>query len=187
MNKNVEGKRVAILATNGFEESELKSPKSALIVAGVKVDVVSIEGETIRGWSGKDWGDYHPVDRFVSAARADDYDMLVIPGGLYNPDTLRTNADALRLTREFFKQKKPIAAICHGPWVLISAGVVKGLKMTSYPSVKDDLMNAGANWVDQQVVCDRGLVTSRSPDDLDAFNAKILEELAEGRHERRVA
>lgn len=187
MANSVEGKRVAILATNGFEESELKSPKSALIVAGVKVDVVSPEEQMIRAWSGKDWGEYHPVDRLVSSAKAEDYDMLVIPGGVHNPDTLRVNEDALRFTREFFEQKKPVAAICHGPWVLISAGVIKDRKVTSYPSVKDDLINAGAKWEDKEVVVDRGLVTSRNPGDLDAFNEKVLEELAEGRHERQVA
>lgn len=189
MKQSVEGKRVAILATNGFEESELKSPKSALIVAGVKVDVVSLDEGAIRGWSGpkKDWSDFHPVDRLVSSAKADDYDMLVIPGGVFNPDSLRINDDALQFTRAFFEQHKPVGAICHGPWVLISAGVVDGRTMTSYPSIKDDLSNAGAKWVDKEVVVDKGLVTSRSPKDLDAFNAKLLEELAEGKHERQVA
>jgi len=189
MKKTVEGKRVAILATNGFEESELKSPKSALIVAGVVVDVISPEDGSIRGWSGpaKDWGDFHPVDRSVTDAKAEEYDMLVIPGGLYNPDTLRTNEDALRFTRDFFVQHKPVAAICHGPWVLISAGVVKGRTMTSYPAVKDDLINADAKWIDKEVVVDKGLVTSRNPGDLEAFNKKVLEKLAEGKHDRQVA
>lgn len=187
MKKNVEGKRVAILATNGFEESELTSPRAALIDAGVSVDVVSLGRDAIRGWSNKDWSDLQPVDRIVSEVKADDYDMLIIPGGMFNPDTLRTNEDALTFTRDFFKQHKPVAAICHGPWVLISAGVLKGRKLTSYPSVKDDLINAGAEWQDKEVVVDRGLVTSRTPDDLDAFNKKVLEELAEGKHDRQVA
>lgn len=189
MKQSVEGKRVAILATNGFEESELTSPKAALIDAGVKVDVVSIEEGSIRSWSGpdKNWGNSQPVDKPVSNAKADDYDMLVIPGGLYNPDSLRVNEDALRFTREFFDQRKPVGAICHGPWVLISAGVVDGRNMTSYSSIKDDLSNAGAKWHDKEVVVDQGLVTSRSPKDLEAFNKKVLEELAEGKHDRRVA
>lgn len=189
MTKQVKGKRVAILATHGFEESELKSPKSALAEAGVVVDVVSPEGESIRAWSGpeKNWGDYYPVDRSLDSAKADDYDMLVIPGGLYNPDTLRTNQDALKFTRDFFVQKKPVAAICHGPWVLVSAGVIKDRTVTSYASIKDDVVNAGAKWVDKEVVVDRGLVTSRNPGDLEAFNKKVLEELAEGKHERQVA
>jgi protease I len=185
----VEGKRVALLATHGFEQSELQSPKAALIDAGVKVDVISLEKGEIRGWSGadKNWGESCPVDKVVSAVKADDYDMLVIPGGMYNPDSLRSNQDALRFTRDFFEQHKPVGAICHGPWVLISAGVVDGRTMTSYKSIKDDLSNAGAKWVDKEVVCDRGLVTSRTPDDLNAFNQKILEELAEGKHARQVA
>lgn len=189
MKRSVEGKKVAILATDGFEESELTSPKSAFINAGVQVDVVSLNEGTIKGWSApnKDWGESQPVDKLVANVKADDYDMLLIPGGLYNPDSLRVNEDALRFTREFFDQKKPVGAICHGPWVLISAGVVDGRNITSYPSIKDDLSNAGAKWHDKEVVVDQGLVTSRSPKDLEAFNKKILEELAEGKHDRRVA
>lgn len=187
MKKNVEGKRVAILAADGFEESELKSPKAALIEAGVKVDVISLEKGEVRGWSNKDWSGTCPVDKVITEVKADDYDMLVIPGGMYNPDTLRTDQNALRFTRDFFEQHKPVAAICHGPWVLISAGVVDGRTMTSYPSIKDDLGNAGAKWVDKEVVVDKGLVTSRSPKDLEAFNKKVLEELAEGKHARQVA
>lgn len=189
MKRSVTGKHVAILATNGFEESELISPKNALKDAGVEVDIVSLEEGTIRGWSGpdKNWGDSQAVDKIVENAKAEDYDMLVIPGGLYNPDTLRANEDALRFTREFFDQRKPVGAICHGPWVLISAGVIDGRNVTSYASIKDDLCNAGAKWHDKEVVVDQGLVTSRSPKDLDAFNKKLLEELAEGKHDRRVA
>ena len=187
MKRHVEGKRVAILAANGFEESELTSPKATLTEAGVKVDVVSLEKGEIRGWSNKDWSGTCPVDKLVTEVKAEDYDMLVIPGGMYNPDSLRTNKDALRFTRDFFEQHKPVAAICHAPWVLISAGVVDGRTMTSYPSVKDDLSNAGAKWVDKEVVVDKGLVTSRTPKDLEAFNKKVLEELAEGKHARQVA
>lgn len=189
MKRSVEGKRVAILAADGFEESELTSPKSALVGAGVEVDIVSLKAGFIRGWSGpdKNWGGSQTVDKTIANVKADDYDMLVIPGGLYNPDTLRANPDALRFTRDFFEQHKPVGAICHGPWVLISAGVVDGRNMTSYASIKDDLSNAGAKWHDKEVVVDHGLVTSRSPKDLEAFNKKILEELAEGKHSRQVA
>ena len=187
MSYSLKDKRVAILAANGFEESELQSPRQTLKAAGVKVDIVSAEENTVKAWAKTDWGEEYPVDRALAEASADDYDMLIIPGGLYNPDTLRNDKDALAFTRDFFEQHKPVGAICHGPWVLISAGVVSGRDVTSYPSIKDDLINAGANWHDREVVCENGLVTSRSPEDLEAFNNKLIEELAEGKHKRQVA
>ncbi|WP_041521828.1 type 1 glutamine amidotransferase domain-containing protein [Gilvimarinus agarilyticus] len=187
MSYSVKGKRVAILAANGFEESELQSPRQTLKAAGAEVEIVSAEENTVKAWAKTDWGDDYPVDRALAEASADDYDMLIIPGGLFNPDSLRSDADALNFTRRFFEQHKPVGAICHGPWVLISAGVINDRDVTSYPSIKDDLVNAGANWHDQEVVCENGLVTSRSPEDLEAFNNKLIEELAEGKHKQQVA
>lgn len=187
MSKSVKGKQVAILATDGFEESELTSPREALKAAGVEVDIVSLKSGKITSWAKTNWGKEYPVDKTLEEASSEDYDMLVLPGGLFNPDTLRSNDDALDFTREFFEQHKPVAAICHAPWVLISAGVIGGRDLTSYHTVQDDVVNAGGTWHDQAVVCDSGLVTSRSPDDLEAFNSKLLEELAEGKHSRQVA
>lgn len=187
MSKSVKGKRVAILATDGFEESELSSPREALQSAEVETDIVSLKSGQIAAWAKTNWGKDYPVDKTLDEVSSDDYDMLIIPGGLFNPDTLRADKKALAFTRGFFEQHKPVAAICHGPWVLISAGVVSGRDLTSYHTVKDDLVNAGANWHDKSVVCDSGLVTSRSPDDLEDFNRKMLEELAEGKHQRQVA
>jgi protease I len=181
---DLSGKRVAVLATDGFEESELLEPKKALESAGAKVDVVSPEPGRIRGWRHTNWGTDVPVDTPIADARVEDYDALVLPGGVMNPDHLRTNAQAVTLVRDFYEAGKPIAAICHGPWTLVEAGVVRGLTMTSWPSLKTDLLNAGASWVDQEVVVDRGLVTSRKPDDLAAFNRKTIEEIAEGAHRR---
>jgi len=180
-------KRVAILATNGFEESELTSPKEAMESKNIQVDIVSLESGMIKAWSDGNWSNEYEVDKTLNEVTANDYNALVLPGGVINPDQLRTNEDALVFVRDFFKQKKPVAAICHAPWTLISADVVKGRKMTSYKSIKDDLINAGANWVDQEVVCDSGFVTSRNPDDLPAFNKKIIEEIREGKHEKQHA
>lgn len=168
-------KRVAILLTNGFEEVEMTSPKKAMEDEGFQVDLVSPETNKIKAWKEKNWSGEYPVDAQVKEASSQDYDALMLPGGVMNPDYLRRSEEALEFVREFFKQGKPVAAICHAPWVLISAGEVKGRKMTSFPSLKIDLENAGAQWVDQEVVVDQGLVTSRSPDDLEAFNAKIIE------------
>ncbi|MBU2884617.1 type 1 glutamine amidotransferase [Gilvimarinus agarilyticus] len=187
MSTSVQGKTVAILAADGFEESELASPREALTSAEVNVEIVSPNGWQITAWAKTSWGQEYTVDKTLEDANSDDYDMLIIPGGLFNPDTLRTDPAALEFTRDFFQQHKPVAAICHAPWVLISAGVVKDRDVTSYPSVKDDLINAGARWHDRSVVVDNGLITSRSPDDLEDFNAKILEELTEGKHKRQVA
>lgn len=180
MDKPLNGKRIAVLATHGFEQSELLEPKKALEQAGARVDVISPESGAIKGWNHTTWGEEVKVDRLVDEAKAADYDGLLLPGGVMNPDKLRMNRPAVRLVRDFFDQKKPMAAICHGPWLLVEAGVVKGLKITSWPSLQTDIRNAGGDWVDQECVVDRGVVTSRKPDDLPAFNRKAIEEFAEG-------
>lgn len=182
MSEQLSETRVAILATNGFEESELAEPRRALQEAGASVDIVSPQSGSIRAWAKTDWGDSYPVDRSLDQAQEGDYDALVVPGGVINPDALRIDEAAVRFTRSFFDAGKPVAAICHGPWVLINADVVKGRRMTSWPSVARDLQNAGAEWVDEEVVVDQGLITSRKPADLEAFNAKLLEEIREGQH-----
>jgi protease I len=179
------GKRFAILATNGFEQSELEEPKKALEAAGARADVVSLNQGQIRGWRHTDWGNSVAVDVPIERANSDEYDGLVLPGGVINPDKLRMDPEAVDFVRAFVAAGKPIAAICHGPWTLINAGGVRGRKMTSWPSLQVDLENAGAHWIDQPVVVDQGLVTSRKPDDLPAFNRKMVEEFAEGRHPRR--
>lgn len=184
MASELNGKMVAILATNGFEQSELVEPRDALWAAGATTHIVSPEAGIIKGWKQKDWGDTVEVDRTLTDASVDDYDALVIPGGQINPDLLRADAAAVRFVRAFFDAGKPIAAICHGPWLLVEAGIARGLRLTSYPSIRTDMVNAGARWVDEEVVVDHGVVTSRRPDDLPAFNAKLIEEVAEGRHNR---
>ena len=176
-------KRIAILATNGFEESELKSPKEFLEQQGWTAEIVSPESGSIRSWAEKNWGPDYTVDVTLDDVDAANYDALVLPGGVINPDKLRTDEKALQFVRTFFEAGKPVAAICHGPQTLISAGVVKDRTLTSYPSVKTDLINAGAQWVDQEVVVDKGLVTSRTPEDLPAFNKKMAEEIREGKHQ----
>ena len=183
MAKPLAKKKVAILAANGFEQSELIEPKKALRAAGAKVFVVSPESGTVRAWKETKWGTKVKVDVPLSEAKAEDYDALVLPGGLMNPDSLRRNEWALQLVRAFFESGKPVGAICHGPWTLIDAGVVAGRRMTSYESIQTDLKNAGAIWVDEEVVCDNGLVTSRKPSDLPAFNQKLIEEIGEGLHQ----
>lgn len=175
-------RKIAILTENGFEESELFSPKQALEEAGATVHVISPQQEKVRAMKEHQWSVECKVDKNISDVHADDYDGLLLPGGVFNPDKLRMNAEALAFIKEFFSAGKPVAAICHGPQTLISAGVVRGRKMTSYPSIKQDMMNAGVNWVDEEVVVDQGLVTSRSPKDLPAFNRKMIEEFAEGVH-----
>lgn len=180
-------KRIAILATNGFEESELKSPKEAMEKEGFQVDIVSLESGKIKGWSDGNWSNEYEVNYTLDQVTAKDYNALVLPGGVINPDKLRRSEKALDFVREFFKQSKPVAAICHAPWTLISAEVVEGRKMTSFFSIRKDLENAGANWVDQEVVVDQGFVTSRNPDDLPAFNSKLIEEIKEGKHEQQHA
>jgi len=185
--KDLSSKRVAIVATDGFEQSELVEPKKALEAAGATTEVISLQSGRIRGWAGKDWGDEVAVDAVIDDASADDYDALVLPGGVMNPDKLRTNDAVLAFVRAFFEQGKPVGAICHGPWTLINAGVVKGRHLTSWPSLQADLQNAGATWTDEEVVSQDGLVTSRKPADLPAFNRKLIEEIAEGVHAGRTA
>ena len=182
------GKSVAFLATNGVEQVELTSPWEAVIAAGGTPALVSTEQGDITAMQG-DWehGESFPVDHHVGSAEPSAFDALVMPGGTLNADSLREDEDVLRFVRGFFEQHKPVAAICHAPWTLINAGVVEGRTMTSYSSLSTDLKNAGANWVDEQVVVDEGLTTSRNPDDLDAFNAKMVEEIAEGKHEGQTA
>jgi protease I len=179
------GKRVAVLATDGFEQSELTDPVKALKNAGATVEIVSPKSGEIQGMKHDKKGDKTKVDTLLSAADASTYDALVLPGGVANPDSLRIEPEAIAFIRRFVEDDKPIAAICHGPWTLIDAGGVEGRKVTSWPSLKMDLTNAGATWVDEEVVVDRGLVTSRKPDDLPAFCAKMIEEIAEGRHSDR--
>jgi protease I len=183
------GKRVAILVAEGFEQSEMVGPRKALEEAGVKTEIVSPAGDEVQGWHHYDKGDRFQVDVGVDAANANDYDALLLPGGVANPDQLRTNPKAVQFVRQFVDSGKPIGVICHGPWTLIEAGAVKGRTMTSWPSLKTDLTNAGATWVDQEVVTDHGIVSSRKPDDIPAFSRKLIEEIAEGRHarERRAA
>lgn len=178
------GCRVAILTTDGFEQSELFEPKKSLEEAGAKVDVVSIKGGNVKAWNKTDWGKSIAVDRTVDQVNAEDYQALMLPGGVMNPDHLRMDENAIHFVEDFFTAGKPVAAICHGPQILIETGVVKGRKMTSWPSIKTDLINAGALWVDQEVVTDNGLVTSRKPADIPAFSRKMIEEFSEGLHER---
>jgi protease I len=173
--------KVAILTENGFEQSELVSPKGAMEKAGVTVHIVSSKKE-VKAWNEGNWGITLPVDVSLEKANADDYDGLLLPGGVLNPDKLRMNSKAVEFVKHFLESGKPLAAICHGPQTLIETGLIEGRKMTSYPSLKTDLMNAGVEWVDKEVVVDNGLVTSRTPKDLPAFNKKLLEELGEGIH-----
>lgn len=183
MTKEIEGKRVAILATDGFEVSELLGPKKYLEDAGAETTVVSIHAGEIRGWAEKDWGEGVTVDTTVEDARPDKFDALVLPGGVMNPDKLRMNEQAVAFVREFFVEGKTVGAICHGPWLLVEADVIDGREVTSWPSLRTDIENAGGNWVDQEVVVDGCLVTSRKPDDIPAFSRKLIEEISEGHHE----
>ena len=183
----LEGKRVAFLCTEGAEQDEVEKPLEAVKEAGADVDIVSLQKGEIEMWQHFDKGDKIPADKAVSEVRADDYDALVLPGGVANPDQLRADEDAVKFVRSFFEQHKPVGAICHGPWVLAEADVLKGRTVTSYPSIRTDLRNAGATVVDEEVVVDQGLVTSRNPDDIPAFNAKIVEEFCEGKHEEQRA
>lgn len=176
------GKTVAILTENGFEEIELTSPKKALEDAGATVHIVSPQKEKVKGWDHDHWSIELPVDVHISKAKFDDYDGLVLPGGVLNPDQLRKDKESVEFAQQFLESGKPLAAICHGPQLLIETRALEGREMTSYPSIKTDLVNAGVNWHDKEVVVDNGLVTSRSPEDLDAFNRKMIEEIAEGVH-----
>ena len=185
-NQKLQGKRVAILVAEGFEQVELTEPKSALEAAGAETHIISPARDRVQGWDHFEKGDHFTVDVPLDAARAADYDALLLPGGVANPDQLRIIPKAVSFVREFFEAGKPIAAICHGLWPLIDAGVVRGRRVTSWPSLRADLQNAQAQWVDEEVVTDGGLVTSRKPDDIPAFNRKMIEEFAEGRHPQTV-
>ena len=182
MSDSLKNKRVAILATDGVEQVELLEPRKALQEAGAKTEVISPKSGQIKGWNHTEWGQQIPVDRELKSANPNDYDALLLPGGVMNPDFLRMDQNAVRFVKSFFEAPKPVAAICHGPWMLVEADVVRGRKLTSWPSLQTDIRNAGGEWVDEQVITDQGLVTSRKPDDIPAFNKKIIEEFAEGKH-----
>jgi protease I len=181
------GKSIAIVATNGFEQSELEVPLNTLREAGAQVDVISLEAGEIKGWDKDDWGRSIPVDKTIDSVSADSYDAIVLPGGQINPDLLRVEPKVLDLIKSFWTQKKVVAAICHAPWLLVETGILKDRRVTSYQSIKTDVINAGGKWEDSAVVSDQGLVTSRKPDDLSAFCDKIIEEVLEGLHQKRAA
>jgi protease I len=192
MPNNLQGKTIAILATDGFEQSELTKPKKALEEAGARTQVVSPAGNKIKGWDRKDWGEEVLVDITLDAADPARYDALLLPGGVMNPDQLRMNPAAVRFVKHFFEHAKPVAAICHGPWMLVEAGAVQGRTVTSWPSLKTDIRNAGGTWVDEEVVLSNGVVTSRKPDDIPAFNRQMIDLFSKGagmsgRLERKVA
>ena len=181
------GKTIAIVTENGFEEVELTSPKEAMEKEGATVHIVSPQKEKVKSWDSKDWGKEFTVDKSLDEADSAEYDAVMIPGGVINPDHLRRSSQAVEFIRSFFEQGKPVASICHGPQVLIETGKIKGRKVTSFFSIKTDLVNAGANWSDEECVVDQGLVTSRNPDDLPAFNKKLIEEIQEGEHKEQSA
>ncbi len=181
----LQGMRVAILVDNGFEQVELEKPRSALEVTGAKTEIVSPQAEYVRGWNSKQWGDEFEVDAPLSHAKPDDYDALLLPGGVMNPDKLRMKPEAVAFVKAFFDAGKPVAAICHGPWTIIEAGAARGRRIASWPSLKTDLRNAGAEWVDQEVVVDGNLVSSRNPHDIHAFNREMLELFSRARSEAR--
>ena len=183
MARKLDGKKVAILVTDGFKQVEMTKPREALEEAGADTKIISLKSGKIQGMHHADKGDKFDVDLTLDEARPEEFDALMIPGGLMNPDALRSSDEALEFTRHFFREGKPVAAICHGPWVLIDAGVVRGRVLTSWPAIKTDVKNAGGKWVNEEVVVDNGLVTSRKPDDIPAFNEKMIEEFCEGRHE----
>lgn len=192
MANTLQGKTIAILATDGFEQSELQKPKQALEQAGAKTEVVSPKAGKIKGWKMKEWGDEVPVDVVLNSAKPDRYDALMLPGGVMNPDQLRMIPEAVRFVKQFFEQKKPVAAICHGPWMLVEADEVRGRNVTSWPSLKTDIKNAGGSWADEEVVVSNNVVTSRKPDDIPAFNREMIELFSKGsaesgKSERKVA
>ena len=182
MKNDLSGKRIAFLATDGVEQSELSRPWDAIKAAGAEVELISLERGKIQGMKHTEKGEQFQVDKAISETSSSNYDGLVLPGGVANPDALRMEEEAVSFVKDFFEQSKPVAAICHGPWILVEADVLKGRTVTSWPSLKTDIINAGGEWVDEEVHVDQGLVTSRKPDDLDAFCAKAIEEFAEGRH-----
>lgn len=183
----IESANILILAADGYERSELRVPMEELRNRGADVKIASIKAGEIKSWDKKDWGDTVPVDLEAKNVKAEDFDALVLPGGQINPDILRNNEDAMKVVRDFVKSGKPVAAICHGPWLLVEADALRGRKATSYRSIRTDIRNAGASWKDEAVVVDNGIITSRSPEDLPQFVAKIVEEVQEGRHNRRAA
>ncbi len=176
MGNELAGRRIAILVANGFEQVEMVKPREALEAAGAQTELISPEEEKVQGWNHDEKGESFPVDKALRLARAEDYDGLLLPGGVANPDKLRTIPGAVKFAQEFAKQDKPIAAICHGPWLLVEVGLVTGKTLTSWPSLKTDVKNAGGQWVDQEVITDHGLITSRKPADIPAFNKKVIEE-----------
>ena len=186
-NESLKGLNVAILVTDGFEQVELTEPRNALDDAGAKTQIISPKNERVRAWKFTDWSIELPVDVKLNDAQPDDFDALLLPGGVINPDTLRIDPKAVAFVKAFFDDDKPIAAICHGPWTVIEAGAARGRRITSWPSLKTDLKNAGADWVDQQVDVDKGLVTSRSPDDIAAFNPEVIRLFAGARGKQRAA
>jgi protease I len=181
------GRKVAILVADGFEQVEMTEPRRALDEAGARTEIVSPASRQVKGWKHTEWGDTFPVDTPLDEAKPESYDALLLPGGVMNPDKLRQDARVQRFVRAFFEADKPVAAICHAPWTLIDAGVAKGRRLTSYHTIQSDLKNAGAQWVDEEVVVHNGLVTSRQPDDIPAFNRMMVEEFAEGRHQPAMA
>ena len=183
----LDGLRVAILATDGFEQSELLEPRKALDAAGAETDVVSPKDGKVRGWNHKEWGQEVDVDQSLDSVDAKDYDALLLPGGVMNPDTLRMQPKAVAFVKAFFDARKPVAAICHGPWTVVEAGVAEGYKMTSWPSLKTDIENSGGEWVDQEVVVDGNLITSRKPDDIPAFNRELVKLFGESKSGQRTA
>ncbi|WP_047545714.1 type 1 glutamine amidotransferase domain-containing protein [Psychroserpens sp. Hel_I_66] len=185
--ENLNKKTVAILATNGFEESELREPMKALKEAGAEVHIISEESGKIKSWADGNWGKEYDVDKTLDQVSQFDYNALVLPGGVINPDKLRRNEKAVSFTRSFFENHKPVGAICHAPWLLVEADVLKDRNVTSFSSIRKDIENAGANWFDKEVVCDQGLVTSRNPNDLPAFCSKLVEEIYEGKHKMQTA
>src|SRR5438552_4030852 len=187
MPTDLNNKKVAILVADGFEERELVEPREALNNAGAETMIVSPADGEVQGWKHHEKADKFPVDVPLAEAQADDFDALLLPGGVANPDQLRMKPEAVEFVKDFFSAGKPVAVICHGPWTLIEADVVRGRTMTSWPSIKTDLINAGAEWVDEEVIVDNGLVTSRKPEDIPAFNQKMIEEFAEGQHKARTA
>ena len=185
MASDLSGKKVAILVAEGFEQVELTEPKAALEQAGAETKIVSPEKDKVKAWNYSDWGELFPVDLALDSAEASDFDALLLPGGVMNPDKLRTISKAVEFVKDFFAAGKPIASICHGPWTIVEADMVRGRTVTSWPSLKTDIRNAGGKWVDEEVVTDMGLVTSRKPADIPAFNRKMIEEFAEGSHTKR--